>query len=84
MVSPLLPELKLTSMIISVHFNSDLAPFATRCSASLLLRIVQDLSFNGLKLLAVELILRLVFWFTDNGASYELKLTGIIQRFPLL
>ena len=33
--------------------------------------LVQDLSFNGLELLAVELILRLVVRVTDNGASYQ-------------
>ncbi|HBS68362.1 MAG TPA: hypothetical protein DEA79_04150, partial [Cyanobacteria bacterium UBA11153] len=32
--------------------------------------------FNRLELLAVELILRRVFWFTDNGASYEFKGIG--------
>ncbi|MCP2729653.1 hypothetical protein, partial [Limnofasciculus baicalensis] len=33
--------------------------------------------FNGLELLAVELILRRVFSLTNNGARSELKLTGM-------
>ncbi|MCP2730342.1 hypothetical protein [Limnofasciculus baicalensis] len=51
-----------------------LKPLSHRSSQLKLTGIIMRVHFNGLKLLAVELILRRVLLFTDDGASCELKL----------